>query len=91
MFFFLFVIQLFLHTFRTLHPKGASMLTKKDKVDLLEEFSRVFATKHELIQFKDDILFEIKALREELSIVIGYRQMIQDHEERIELLEQRHT
>ena len=37
--------------------------------------------------FKDDILFEIKAMREELAIVIGYRQRIEDHEERIEVLE----
>lgn len=64
------------------------MLTKKDRADLLEEFSEVFATKHELIQFKDDILFEIKAMREELTMVIGYRQMIEEHEDRIQSLEQ---
>lgn len=76
------------------------MLTKKDKADLVQEFSEIFATKDELkqfkseikndiVQFKDDILFEIKAMREELSIVIGYRQTIEDHEERIVSLEHR--
>lgn len=64
------------------------MLTKKDKSEFVEEINKVFATKHDLIQFKDDILFEIKAMREELAVVIGYRQMIENHEERIEVLEQ---
>jgi hypothetical protein len=68
------------------------MLTKKDKSELVEELSKVFVTKkefkHDLIQFKDDILFEIKAMREELSVDIGYRQMIENHEERLEVLEQ---
>ena len=79
------------------------MLTKKDKADLVQEFSKIFATKEELahvttelrrelkndiLQFKDDILFEIKAMREELAIVIGYRQTIENHEERISMLEQ---
>lgn len=64
------------------------MLTKKDKSEFVEEINKVFATKHDLIQFKDDILFEIKAMREELAVVIGYRQRIEDHEERIEVLEQ---
>lgn len=69
------------------------MLTKKDKSDLVREFSEIFVTKEEfrsgLIQFKDDILFEIKAMREEISIIVGYRQTIEEHDERITTLERR--
>lgn len=38
----------------------------------------------DLLDFKDAILTEIKAMREELAIVIGYRQHIESHDQRIE-------
>lgn len=43
--------------------------------------------KEEIILFKDAILGEIKNLREEVTIVTGYKDQIEDHETRIEKLE----
>lgn len=46
-----------------------------------------YATKDDLINFKDSILSEIIKLREDIAVVIGYRDMIEDHDKRIEKLE----
>jgi hypothetical protein len=43
--------------------------------------------KEDVLLFKDEILGEVKAMREELTIVVGYRQYIEDHDERISALE----
>lgn len=43
--------------------------------------------RHDMLQFKDDILWEIKGMREELMMVAGHRQIIEDHEVRIDKLE----
>jgi hypothetical protein len=70
------------------------MLTKRD-FDRLRE---IFATKDELydlekklnnsiLNFKDQILHEIVAMREELSVVIGYSHRLENHDQRIEKLE----
>lgn len=53
-----------------------------DKNDL-----KRFALKDDLVSFKDEILGEIKSLREEVTIVTGYKNQIEDHEVRIEKLE----
>ena len=42
-----------------------------------------------VISFKDDILHEIKAMREELAIITGYKDQIEDHEFRIETIEKK--
>lgn len=74
------------------------MLTKKDTANLVQELSNVFATKQELhelrtelrgdiLDFKDVILGEIQSLRQEIQITIGYRGAIEDHEQRIQSLE----
>jgi len=71
-----------------------TMLTKKDIAQLEEKF----ATKEDakdlrrelmdaLISFKDAILHEIKALREDVTIVTGYKDEIEDHDIRIERIE----
>lgn len=76
------------------------MITKKDIQKLEDHFRQIFATKeelqevkrelkHDILQFKDDILWEIKAMREELAVVISYRDKIEDHEERITQLEKK--
>lgn len=72
------------------------MLTNKDinilkeifvtKEDLRNELNK-YATKDDLINFKDAILSEILAMRDELRVVIGYRDQIEDHEVRIEKIE----
>jgi hypothetical protein len=72
------------------------MLTKTDWKKLKE----TFATKEELkefkteilaaiISFKDVILHEIQGLREDVTIVTGYKDQIEDHETRIETIEKR--
>lgn len=46
-----------------------------------------YATRDDLVNFKDDILSEIIKLREDIEVVIGYRDMIEDHDQRIGKLE----
>ena len=58
---------------------GKVFVTKKD--------AKSFATKEDLINFKDDILSEIIKLREDIEVIIGYRDRIEDHDQRIEKLE----
>lgn len=73
------------------------MITKTDMSKLEEKF----ATKDDLkktqksltdliIDFKDQILHEIKGLREEVTLVIGYKDQIEDIDYRVERLE-KHT
>lgn len=80
------------------------MLTKSDlrlikklildtNEDLIEAFGKIHSeTKKELgdkiINFKDQILFEIKKLREDVATVTGYKDQIEDHETRIGKLEE---
>jgi len=59
------------------------MITDKD----ISKLEKKFATKDNLVNFKDEILHEIKGLREEITLVIGYKDEIEDHEYRIERLE----
>ncbi len=47
--------------------------------------------KEEIVQFKDDILHEIIALREEVTIVVGYRDMLEEHQTRITKLEKKRS
>lgn len=46
-----------------------------------------YATKADIVSFKDVILKEIKDMREEVTLVIGYKDQIEDHEDRIEKIE----
>jgi hypothetical protein len=70
------------------------MITQKDITKLEEKF----ATKDDLRKteksiteaittFKDEILHEIKNLREDVTIVTGYKDQIEDHDLRIEKIE----
>ncbi len=71
-------------------------LTKKDlekalksypsKDDFREELKK-YATRDDIIAFKDAILHEIVKLRDEVAIVGGHRDMLEDHETRIETIE----
>ena len=72
------------------------MLTNSD----INKLKETFATKDELqmakndlkndlVNFKDAILHEILAMRDELSIVLGYREQIENHEHRLEKLEKK--
>ncbi|MBI3366837.1 hypothetical protein HY041_04395 [Candidatus Roizmanbacteria bacterium] len=70
------------------------MFTKQD----FEQLKEIFATKEDLnrlenklnnnmLNFKDEILHEIVAFREEMAVVTGYSDRIEDHDQRIEKLE----
>lgn len=54
------------------------------RTELKEDIRQV---KDDIIQFKDDILHEIVDLRDDVTVVTGYRDMIEDHEERITKIE----
>lgn len=71
------------------------MFTKRD----FEQLKEIFATKDDLnalerklnnniFNFKDEILHEIVAMREELAVVISYAHRLENHEHRIEKLEE---
>src|SRR3989344_4482853 len=62
--------------------------TKDDlKQFATKEDLKNYATRDDLVNFKDSILTEIIKLREDIQVVIGYRDMIEDHDQRIEKLE----
>lgn len=72
------------------------MITDADIKKIEKAFTKKFATKEDLknyatredmIDFKDSILSEIIKLREDIAVVIGYRDMIENHDQRIEKLE----
>lgn len=48
-----------------------------------------YATKADIVSFKDAILKEIRDMRDEVALVIGYKDQIEDHENRIDVLEKR--
>ena len=64
-----------------------SFATKEDLKSMSNMFGSKFATKDDLINFKDSILSEIIKLREDMEVIIGYRDLIEDHDKRIEKLE----
>ena len=57
---------------------------KEDLNSLREDFREL---RNDVLTFKDELMFQILAMRDELSVVIGYRNHIEDHEIRIEKLE----
>lgn len=68
------------------------MLTKSDIKLISELFSDKFSEsrkllKDDLLTFKDQILGEIKKLREDVTIVTSYKDQIEDHETRIDKVE----
>ncbi|HUD19892.1 MAG TPA: hypothetical protein VMR81_05610 [Patescibacteria group bacterium] len=69
----------------------AKMLTSDDVKKIVNDVidEKHVATKDDLISFKDVILKEIRDLRDDVAIVTGYRDMIEDHDERIEVLEKK--
>jgi len=63
---------------------------RQDKKFTTKDDLKIYATKNDMIDFKDTILHEIKGLREEVTIVIGYKDQIEDIDYRVERLE-KHT
>ncbi len=72
------------------------MLTKKDLQQISQIITEAFddpnnslrkELKNDLLTFKDEILGEIKDLRDDVAVVTGYKDQIEDHEVRIDKLE----
>ena len=62
--------------------------TKDDlKLYATKDDLKEYANKKDIIEFKDAILKEIRDMRDEIALVIGYKDQIEDHEDRIEVLE----
>ena len=57
----------------------------KELMDLIHAFRSEL--KNDIVDFKDSILHEIIKLREDITVVIGYSDRIEDHDQRIEKLE----
>ncbi len=68
------------------------MITDNDIKKLKQTFAtkedlKGFATKDDLIDFKDAILHEIQNLRDDVTVTTGYRDTLEDHEDRPEVIE----
>lgn len=59
--------------------------TKEDLKQALEKTEKSLT--NTVTEFKDAILHEIKGMREESTVVTGYKDQLEDHEERIDKLE----
>ncbi len=62
-------------------------ITKLKAVFATKEDLKQCATKNDLINFKDVILHEIQNLRDDLTVATGYRDALEDHEDRLETIE----
>lgn len=72
----------------TLAPYSTRKELEATTVELIKYIGEVKAElKNDILSFKDQILFEINKLRDDVTVTTGYRDMIQDHEARIETLE----
>lgn len=64
--------------------KVTSIVVEK-VTDIIAENNQTLRS--EIVQFKDDILGEIVKLREDVAVVTGYKDQIENHEERITRVE----
>ena len=60
---------------------------KKMVRDVLRE--EKVRSKDDIVTFKDAILKELKDMREEITLIVGYKDQIEDHEDRIDRLEKK--
>ena len=60
----------------------------KESIKHLPTKDDLVSLKDNLVTFKDEILGEIKSMREEVAVVTGYKDEIEDHETRIGKLEE---
>ena len=86
-------------------PKKKSFITTNDLykntqdiLDLIQAFRKELKEdisnlrkelKEDIVAFKDQILNEIVKLREDMTVVVGWSDRIEDHEVRIEKLERK--
>lgn len=72
----------------SLREYNKEMLTRSDLKlikELLNEQQKIIEEK--MIRFKDEILHEIVDLRDDVAVITGYRDMIEDHEIRLTSVE----
>ncbi|MDO8609232.1 MAG: hypothetical protein Q7R95_01670 [bacterium] len=62
--------------------------TTNELIELIKAFRQEL--KNDIVNFKDSILTEIVKLREDIIVTVGYRDTIEDHENRIIKLESKH-
>lgn len=56
--------------------------------EILAQHDKKFVKlENDIVQFKDDILHEIVDLRDDITVVTGYRKMLEDHDHRIVKIE----
>ena len=61
--------------------------TKDDLKEMEDRQDKKYASKDDLIKFKDEILGEIVKLREDSTMDTGTRDTVEDHETRLEKVE----
>jgi len=49
------------------------------------------AIKEDVLKFKDEVLGEIQDLRDDVAVVTGYRQMLENHDQDLEKLKEAHS
>lgn len=59
------------------------MITDND----MKKLEKRFTTKEDLVDFKDAILHEIRDLRDDITVTTGYRDRIEDLDNRLEVVE----
>ena len=63
-------------------------IVSTELVGLIQSFgAELSGLKLDVVDFKDSILTEIIKLREDVTVITGYRDLIEDHDKRIEKLE----
>src|SRR5205823_119235 len=73
-----------------LEENNRYLVTKKDlgKYPTKDDFDELKAElKDIIITFKDEIYHEILNLRDDMAVVRGWRDMLEDHEDRIDKIE----
>ncbi len=61
-------------------------IKKLKTVFATKEDLKACASKEDLIEFKDAILKEIRDLRDDITVTTGYRDTLEDHEDRLEVI-----
>ena len=59
----------------------------KHNLQFMKLENKIDGIKNDMVQFKDDILHEIVNLQDDVAILTGYRDTIEDHDVRIGKLE----
>ncbi len=86
-----FIAQKLIHTLVDYIDEKNQELKVELKGEINDVKQVIAHVKEDIIQFKDDILHEIIDLRDDITVTTGYRDMIENHEQRITDLEKKKT